>query len=85
MSDIQIVANIDVLIEMVSATLRQVTFTVVRKAGGAALTGASISMGGISAVTGEDGKAIVGPLEAGTYTYTVTCAGLLDVTGELSL
>jgi hypothetical protein len=85
MPDIQIVANIDVLIEMISATVRQVTFTVVRKTGATPLPGASISMGGLTAVTGDDGKAVVGPLETGTYTYTVTCPTFLDVTGELSL
>ena len=85
MSDIQIVANVDVLIEMIEATMYQATFSVAKKSDGSPLAGATVTINGLSVTTGADGKATINPLQAGAHDYAVKCEWYLDVTGTLTV
>lgn len=56
---------------------------IVQKPDGSAAAGASIVCGSFSGTTDAEGIAIIGPLAAGSYDYTVSLAGFKSVTGSV--
>jgi hypothetical protein len=56
---------------------------VVQKPDGSPAVGAAIACGALSAVTDAEGVAIIGPLAAGSYDYTVTLEGYKPASGTV--